>query len=234
MKVEDAFDIAIADAEAEKSVTPVQLIELIMGKVGRTDRAACLTQRAFHRLRASLMNRLGRKRNQIRPDTPLAELFPPPGRKQRLRQIFDDLAVNKSLEFVRPTWLSRVMLTGILGGAIVTAAFLRIHPGSSPYFALNFLAASPVLGGILFAVLFGWISSMLTQGMRYEFKPSMTTMAGLSRWIVANAPNLVQAPPGQWSREQVAEKVREIVIDQLGCEKNYREDAHFVKDLGLS
>jgi hypothetical protein len=31
----------------------------------------------------------------------------------------------------------------------------------------------------------------------------------------------------------MAERVRQIVINQLGCERRYREDASFVKDLGL-
>jgi hypothetical protein len=61
----------------------------------------------------------------------------------------------------------------------------------------------------------------------------MTNIGQLSRWIVANAPDVVKAPPGQWSREQVSEIIREIVIDMLGCEKEYREDAQFVKDLGM-
>jgi len=30
------------------------------------------------------------------------------------------------------------------------------------------------------------------------------------------------------------EKVRDIVIDVLGCDKNYREEARFVQDLGLA
>ena len=234
MKVEEAFDIVIDDAEAAKTFTPGQLIELVMSKVGRTDHAACLTQRAFHRLRASLMRQLGMKRNQFRLETPLAELFPRPLRKQRLRQIFNDLGVSKNIELVRPKWLDNTMVVGILGGGIAAAVFFAWHPVSSPYFVVNFLAASPVLAGIIFAFLLGWTCVRLTRGMRYEFKPSMTTVASLSRWIVANAPNLVEAPPGQWNREQVAEKVREIVIDILNCEKNYREDANFVKELGLS
>jgi acyl carrier protein len=41
------------------------------------------------------------------------------------------------------------------------------------------------------------------------------------------------APPGQWSREQVAIQVRKIVTEHLGCESQYREDAEFVKDLGM-
>lgn len=234
MHVEDAFDIALKDPEAEKCFTPGQVIDLVMSKVGRTDRAACLTQRAFHRLRASSMRQFGLRRNQIRPDTLLAEIFPRPVRKQRLRQVLDDLAVSKSVELFRPNWLNWTIGAGTFGGGIATVIFFEWHPAPSPYFAVNFFAAIPVLAGIVFVFLFGWIFVRLTHGLRYEFKPSLTTVAGLSRWVVANAPNLVQAPPGQWSREQVAAKVREIVIDVLGCEKIYREDANFVKDLGLN
>ena len=48
MKVEEAFDIHVEDSEAEKTLTPGQLVELVMSKVGRTTHAACLTQRAFY------------------------------------------------------------------------------------------------------------------------------------------------------------------------------------------
>lgn len=61
----------------------------------------------------------------------------------------------------------------------------------------------------------------------------MATIGDFSRWVVANGPELVKASPGRWSREQVSVNVRQIVIDTLGCEKEYREDAHFVKDLGM-
>lgn len=68
MKVEDAFGITIDDGEAGKIATPGQLIDLVLSKVGRTVDEACLTQRAFHRVRAALMRRMGVSRNQIRPD----------------------------------------------------------------------------------------------------------------------------------------------------------------------
>lgn len=233
MKVEETFDITIADKEAEKCLTPGQLIDLVMNKVGRTDHAACLTQRAFHRLRASLMERLGLKRNQIRPETRLAELFPRPVRKQQLTQILGDIGVNKDIELVRPEWLGNFIMAGMFGGGATVAIYLAWHPISSHYFALNLLIMSPVVAGIVFVVLFGWLGFRMTRGFCNEFRPSLATVAELSRWIVANGSQVVEAPPGQWSREQVAEIVREIIIDQLGCEKDYREDANFVKDLGL-
>lgn len=234
MKVEETFDITMADPEAEKCLTPGHVIDLVMRKVGRADHATCLTQRAFHRLRASFVNRLGLKRSQVRPETRLVELLPRPARKQQLAQILGCISLNKNIELVRPEWLGKLIIVGMFGGGATVAIYLAWHPVSSRYFVLNLLAGSPVIAGVAFVILFGWLSFRMTRRFCNEFRPSLTTVAELSRWIVANGPQVVEAPPGEWSREQVAEKVREIIIDQLGCEKDYREDANFVKDLGLS
>jgi acyl carrier protein len=234
MAVEEDFDIIIDDSEAEKLSTPGKLIDYVMAKVGRTDRAACLTQRAFHRLRSSLMRQFGLKRNQIRTETLLAALFPRQTRKVKLREVLDSLDVHKSVKLFRPTWLKFGISFGVVGAGIAPLLVFRWHQATSPYLLVNFFTNMPELAGVFSAILFGSASVWLTRGLRYEFKLSMKTVANLSRWIVANAPNLVEAPPGQWSREQIAEKIREIVIDHLDCEKDYREDANFVKDLGLS
>jgi hypothetical protein len=234
MAVEERFDIAIEDAEAEKTVTPGLLIELVMSKVGRTQDAACLTQRAFHRLRAALMRQFSLKRNQIRPETPLTDLIPRKMRRERLRRILDDIGINKTIALVRPDWLQKTILTSIFTGGAATAIFLAWHPVTSSSRLVNFVTASPIVAAILFVVAFGWLAHFLTRWTLVEFSLDKNTVGKLSRWIVANGPAVVQAPPGQWSREQVAVIVREIVVDTLGCAKQYREDAHFVKDLGLS
>jgi hypothetical protein len=234
MRVEEVFDLTIEDSEAEKCATPGQLIDLVLGKVGRTSEAACLTQRAFHRVRASLMRLFGLRRNQIRPDVPLANLFPRPTRKARVRQLLAGIGLGKDIEFVRPEWLSRVIGIATLSGGIAVAVYLAWHPISSKSQFLSFICVSPIVAGVLFSIIFGWLACLATRRMLIEFQPSMSAIGQLSRWIVANAPDLVKAPSGQWSREQVSEIIREIVIDKLGCGKEYREDAHFVKDLGLS
>jgi hypothetical protein len=233
MKVEETFDIVIEDSEAEGTVTPSLLIELVLSKVGRTSHAACLTQRAFHRLRASLMSRSGFKREQIRLETLLVSLFPRPTRKEHVREIMAIVGLRKEIEFVRPAWVHRLILATMFSGGIAMTVFFAWHPISSKSLVVNFVFGLPIVPGVLFFVIFGWIAFYATRWMRIEFRPSMTTVGRLSRWIVANAPDVVSAPPGQWSREQVSEHVRQIVIDILGCEKEYREDAHFVKELGM-
>jgi len=234
MKVEESFDIAIEDSEAEKTVTPGELIELVLSKVGRTGDAACLTQRAFHRLRASLMRQLSLKRNQIRPETLLASLFPRSTRKEHVRKILADMGSGKDIEFVRPACLQQSVLLAMFSGGIITAIFFACHPISSHSPFINLVFASSIVAGVLFVVVFGWLAHFATREMRIEIRPFMATVSGLSRWVVVNASDVVKAPPGRWSREQVSEIIRIIVIDILGCEKEYREDAHFVKDLGMS
>ena len=234
MQVEEAFDIVIEDGEAEKSVTPGHLIELILSKVGRTTDATCLTQRAFHRARASLMRQLHIKRDEIRPDTPLTGLFPRPTRRQQVRQVLADLGLSKEIELTRPEWLQKAILAVDICGALGLTAYLLMRPFSSNFALLNFAFGSPLLAGILFVILFSWAALYVSRSKQNEFQPSMANVGHLARWIVANAPDLVKAPPGPWSREQVSEVVRQIVVEALCCEEIYRENANFVKDLGLS
>ena len=234
MKVEEAFDISIDDAEAGKCATPGQLIDLVLSKVGRTVDEACLTQRAFHRLRAALMRNLGVPRNQIRPDILLGSLFPRSTRREDVRQISHEIGLGKEIEFVRPVWLTGPIMAGIFLGGIITAILIDWHPiiSQNPFLKIV-LVPLPIVAAALFIAIFGWLAATATSSMRIEFQPSVATIGNLSRWIVVNSPDVVKAQPGQWSREQVSEIVREVVIDILGCNKEYREDAHFVKDLGM-
>jgi hypothetical protein len=233
MMVEDAFDIAIEDAEAEKMLTAGDVIEHVMRKVGRTDRAQCLTQIAFHRVRASLMRNAGLKRAQIRPDVPTRILFPVSHRKELLRKTLEEIGVKATPEMVRPKWLVGLLFMGSIAVGLA-ACFWSIRPISSQSVLLTFLMASPAIIGVAAAIFCVWAGFKATSEMKYEFKPALANVGGFSRWVVAHGTETLGAPPGQWSREQVAERVREICIDVLDCEKVYREDANFVKDLGLS
>ncbi len=232
MKVEEAFEIAIEDAEAEKITTPRHLIDLVMGKVGRPDRAACLTQRAFHRLRASLLRSTRLARGEIRLEATMTSLLPTRSRTQLLHQVIDDVGLTEQPKLVRPLRLVKVLsgLSLVLGAA-AAVILLRAKPSSNLW--TNLAIDSPIFSGLIATILCGWVFALLTRNLRNDFKPAMATVGGFARWIVAHGPEVVDAPPGQWSREQVAAKVREIVIDVLGCEKQYREDAHFVKELGM-
>jgi acyl carrier protein len=79
--VEDVFGIAISDAAAASMITPAILISHVQDTVGATDDLkSCISLRAFHRVRASLMRTVGVKRSDITLDTPIKALFPRPDR----------------------------------------------------------------------------------------------------------------------------------------------------------
>jgi acyl carrier protein len=73
---EEAFGISIADSEAMVLRTPRQSIDLIATKLAAQDgsRGACLTLRAFHRLRHSISKAAGVARTSVRPEARLREL----------------------------------------------------------------------------------------------------------------------------------------------------------------
>jgi hypothetical protein len=115
-----------------------------------------------------------------------------------------------------------------------TALYLVWHPAAVGSSLLDtLLAPLPYVAGILSSCGLGWLLCYATRPWRIEFPRSIATVGQLSEWIVVHVPDVVKAQPGAWSREQVASMVREIVIHVLCCEKKYRQDAHFVNDLGL-
>lgn len=75
--VEETFGIAIPDAEAAAMITPAHLISHVQRAVGSTqDRRACISLRAFHCVRASLMRSVGVSRSEVTLHTPIRALFP--------------------------------------------------------------------------------------------------------------------------------------------------------------
>lgn len=232
MKTEEAFDIAIDDSDAEKCMTPRDVIDLVMGKVGRFDQAACLTQRSFHRLRRTFMDLFGVKRSDFRLDVQLEKFLHQNTRKPDLVRISERIECDIVPSLILPRKINSALL--FLSIALGLLAGFIAHRSSTDSVLLNFVQQLAVLVGFVVMILVWKTGVAATKNLRTEFPQKLQTVRDLSRWLVAHNPALVNAPPGQWSHEQIAERIREIVIEVLGCEKTYREDARFVEDLGLS
>ncbi len=69
MALEERFGVAISDAEAEASVTPAAVVELIFGKLRSTEERVCVSQRAFYLLRKGLARTLGVSRRSVALET---------------------------------------------------------------------------------------------------------------------------------------------------------------------
>src|SRR5438876_2307368 len=104
MAVEEAFDIRIENSEAEKILTPGQLIDLTMSKVQVVIPDVCLTHRSFNLLRTFFLGQSALTRSDIAPRTELKHLFPRNQRATVLGQFGISLAIPAP-GLVRPGWL---------------------------------------------------------------------------------------------------------------------------------
>ena|SRR5688572_1101233 len=79
--VEEAFQLAIPDADAERMLTPRDVVEYISARLGPVSSRVCLEQRAFYRLRRAVVRVFGVPRSQVLPTTRWEDLLPPGDRK---------------------------------------------------------------------------------------------------------------------------------------------------------
>ena len=72
--VEEAFEIAIPDADARRLETPNKLIDYLCARLGESADGPPLIQTAFYRLRNAIIEELGVERSGVTPQTILSEL----------------------------------------------------------------------------------------------------------------------------------------------------------------
>jgi hypothetical protein len=109
MAVEAAFDVEIADAEAERLRTPRDVIVYLRRRLpDAPDGAPCLTQQAFYRTRRALVSRFGRRRGALRPATALAGVIPAAERAVHWNTLRAELAVEAWPRFPEPGWRTEV------------------------------------------------------------------------------------------------------------------------------
>jgi hypothetical protein len=78
------------------------------------------------------------------------------------------------------------------------------------------------------------VAASVTKPFCKEFPQGLQTVGDLARWVMTHKADLATATAPGWTREQITIRVREIIVEQLGCKPDFSEDANFVKDLGLS
>jgi len=223
LAVEERFDIRIEDAEAEKLLTPRQLIELVQTKVALTTASVCLTQRAFNLLRKSLRHHGGWKRSEITPASRLSDLIPRPERRPLLQRVVQDLAINKPPQLELANWLNISLLLGSLAAGGLAVRVTRLGFSSPAMFV--FIAGALLAAGAALRLTMPW---------RKEFPANLQTVGDLSRWVMTHKADLAMGTAPAWTRNQIAASVREIIVDQLGCQPDFSEEASFTRDLGLN
>ena len=223
MEVEEAFDITLDDTEAMSARTPRDLIELVQAKVARVDPSVCQSQRAFQFVRHHLMQHRGLTRAQVTPAKRLDTFIARDQRQAFLRQLAADIgAGSPPPDLVRPPGVVKwVGAVAVAAGSLVGIAFGADWEGRFVF--------------LLFAtVVFAWIGALVTKPLRAAFPHDLTSIGDLAQWVRRHKPEFANCSRRAWDREEIATKIRAIVVATLGCEKHYHEDASFVRELGLS
>jgi len=162
---EESFGISISDDEAMTLRTPNLAVDLIAQKLGAQDepQRPCLTARAFHRLRHSIVNVANVPRVKIRSDARLKEL----------------ISTDR-----RHTWQ-----------AVRAGCGIASLPDPS------------------------WL-----------FLPR--TVADLTLWAVVHATKELKGTGESWTRSEIRNVVRAVVVDVTGT-REFDDDDDFIHDIGI-
>jgi hypothetical protein len=126
LATEEAFQIAIPDSDAEKLLTPGDVVDYVLARVGSAADAACLEQRAFYRLRRASMRLFQAERSVINPGARWEAVLPTRNTRHNWRLLHQATGT--------PQW-PRLTLLGKLPTAVQTVG------GTARYLAAEATAA---------------------------------------------------------------------------------------------
>jgi acyl carrier protein len=209
LAVEEEFGITISDAEASRCRTPGDLIAIVTDRMLPAGRPTCRSQAAFHRLRRSLGSVLGVPRNAVKLDAPIDRWLPAHARRQTWDRLRKEIGSRRWPELERPAWLQATLWS------------LALAAGGTG------LTWQGPITGLGLAAVAGIVATRLTRPWADHLPAGHETVRSLVSYIPS-------PPNSNWTRADVASRIREIVIEQLSLNPtDYREDADFIRDLGM-
>ena len=219
LAMEEAFGVELKDDEVVQTVTPRMVGDLIFSKLQSTDQRVCQSQRAFYLLRKAFMRHFNLQRSVVTPDMPFRKLIPRSGVKDLWADLKRSVYARSWPALVRPQWLLW-SITSLACGVFAAVFFIlwRVFPIGAENAAM--------LGAVAMIAV-----SILGAKATRRFKTRIPARFRRIRDII---PFAVTSDLVKWTREQVSALIKQIVLEQLAIpETKYREDAHFINDLGL-
>ena len=126
MALEESFQICIPDEAAAAIRTPRDVVNYLLERLGQGDEGACLEQRAFYRIRSSIMRIFSTPRAAIRPGTRWDAVLPSRGRRHNWRLLA--LATRAGAWPRLPWWGALPAAVATVGG---TSQYLAAHAPAS-------------------------------------------------------------------------------------------------------
>jgi acyl carrier protein len=227
MEIEEAFDITIPDAEAEKILTIGDLYRYVLMRLGgpMPGTSRCLSAATFYRLRRKLMSELRVERRRILPASALDDLIPEADRQADWERLGKSLGC-KLPPLHCPNWVCLAVL-GLLISWSATVVFVwGLLTGFAPQ------AAIPgVLVLVFGAILLGRAVYAVTRPLAVLFStPDIRSLVPIL--FVSNLATIRGPDPWGWTSSEVWETIIAIVAEQAGVAADQlNESTSFVKDL---
>jgi len=220
VSIEQSFCIQIPNEVAARLETPGLVIDYIHGLQSTASSAsACLSQKAFYRLRKACVDERLCSRGEFQPVADLNRIIPPSVRRKFWKRLVVHYDLNPA-HLERPPALSWALVLTVVS--------------TSGWIAFRFAEATGERIGafIVCAIPLGVASTWLTKPWQRRIPEKTRTPAGMVDHMIRFSPGRFTRDGEPLSREQIAATVKALTLE-VCSEQDYREDAHFVRDLGL-
>jgi acyl carrier protein len=220
IRFEEAFGITISDEVATSMTTPRAVTDYIVTQVATADRSACLSQQAFYFLRRGFSNQLHLSRSAFHPEVSLQTIIPKETRKTVWRQLQTEMGPNVLPQLARPLWLFNLLFVGTALISVFVSLGYAVTVSNQLFLGLTMLVAT------------GTALSLVTRPFKTEFRRRFRNVAALVDYVLIHSPHSFKRQERVWTRAQIAETVRAIIVDVTG-KTNFTEDSHFINDMRL-
>ena len=231
MACEDDFGVRIDDNDADvnRMETVGDLHQCILRLLSERKPYRCPRVPVFFALRRAMAEALSSEKRSIRPDSPLADLFPTRGRRRAWHRI------QHSVPYSVPPLHAAIQGTTINWISVLAGLPLGIFAGTAAYTAFQSIGLSelglPVcllLPLVLPLGLSRFLSWALRRGLPARTPGDLTDdIVGRTNWAIA--------PDGTpWNEDSVWQTLLETVSIRFDVDKSrITPETHFVKDLGF-
>ena len=220
IRFEQAFGIAIPDEVAGDLTTPRKLTEYLLSQLTLAERSACMSQQAFYLLRKEFVPVLGIQRSEFYPRANLEQLIRIHGRRETWTTLLARIGDRPLLDLVRPPWLCSLLSFATIATAIATFIYSHLTFGNTDL---------ALLLSLLMFIAFGYGTAVITRPLKRNFRRGYAQAGDLAKHLALHSPHRFRK---EWTREEVAQLVRQIIIDETGVD-NFTDDSRFVEDMHL-
>jgi acyl carrier protein len=221
ISLEEAFGIELKDEEVTDTDTPRKLCDLIFSKLKVANESICQSQRAFYILRNTFLNIFKLDRKAVTPDLHFRNLILKTQEKEIWEQIKLAVSARSWPQLSRPRWI--LCFFAIMELSIFFATIFELN-----YFSRH-LESIPL--GIILGCFLSYQFIVVAENRTKSFMLYIPSNFKSVRDLI---PYVITSEHINWTRGQVSERLKQIVISQLGLdESEYTEDSNFVKDFYL-